>query len=162
MSAEPGISDPREPGAGRSLSGKGSRWPEPRCNGQIDSDFTGLYTLQAIPGLQQQSAGHRLLIPQCECYQKRARMLAASADGQSGPPGPQVDLREVRPHLCTRRAETWVRTHGDGKRGTLVGCVWQGPLALSPRGDESPSPSIPPCPQHLTVASSCNERGAGY
>ena len=44
-----------------------------------------------------------------------------SADGYGRPPRPQVDRREVRPHLCTRRAGARVRTRGADRRDVVVG-----------------------------------------
>ena len=45
-----------------------------------------------------------------DTYQKGARVIHPSADGYGRPPRPQVDRGEIRPHLCTRRAGTRVRT----------------------------------------------------
>jgi len=95
-------------------------------------------------------------------YQQRARMRPASADGHGRPPSPQVDRREVRPHICTWRAGARVRTRGGGTSIVVVGLDGHGPLAPPPRLQVSPRPSCPYSlpPQHLTVASSCGERRA--
>ena len=87
-------------------------------------------------------------------------MCRPCADGYGRPPSTQVDRREVRPHLCTRRAGARVKTRGAGTRDVVVDLGGQGPLALSPRLNLSPIPSCPAsfCPQHLTVASSCGEK----
>jgi len=60
--------------------------------------------------------------PNAKPYQQQARMLGASADGHGRPPSPQVNRREVRPHLCTRR-EAGVRTREvrGGMQGAVVG-----------------------------------------
>ena len=55
-------------------------------------------------------------------YQQRARVLVASADGNSRPPSPQVDRREERPHLCTPRAGAKSQdTRGHGRHERLSG-----------------------------------------
>jgi len=68
-------------------------------------------------------------------------MMSSSDDGYGRPPSPQVDRREVRAHLCTRRAGASVRTRGAGERDAVVELGGQGPLALSPLLKLSPSPS---------------------
>jgi len=52
-----------------------------------------------------------------------------------------------------------VRTPVASPRDAVVELGGQGPLALAPRSEVSPSPSCPAPfqPQHLTVASSCGE-----
>ena len=52
-----------------------------------------------------------------------------------------------------------MRARGVGTQTAVVELGRQGPLALSPRFEVSPSPSCPLRfqPQHLTVASSCGE-----
>jgi len=68
-------------------------------------------------------------------------MVTPSEDGYGLRPSPQVDRREVRPHLCTQRTGRRVRTRGAGTRDAVVELGGNGPLALSPRFEESPSPS---------------------
>ena len=52
-----------------------------------------------------------------------------------------------------------MNTRADGTTDAVVELGGQGPCALSPRFEGSPSPSCPLMfqPQHLTVASSCGE-----
>ena len=104
--------------------------------------------------------------PSGEPYQDSAHMSEPCADGQGRLSSPQVDRREVRPHLCTRRAGSRVRTREAGTTDAVVKLhhaavelCGQGPLASSPRFEMSPCPSAPSplLPQHLTVASSCGE-----
>ena len=98
--------------------------------------------------------------PQRQPYQQGARMMACIAYGYGRSPSPQVDRREVRPHLCTRRAGASVRTCGAGTTDAVVELGGQGPLAPSPWFGTPPIPSCPLIfmPQHLTVASSCGEK----
>ena len=86
-------------------------------------------------------------------------MMRPSKDVHGRPPRPQVDRREVHPNVCTPRAGVRVRTRVDGTRDAVVELGGQGPFALSPRFEVSPSPSCPLMfhPQHLMVASSCGE-----
>jgi hypothetical protein len=53
-----------------------------------------------------------------------------------------------------------VRIRGADTSDAVVELGGQGPLASSPRFEESPSPSCPSLfrPQHLSVASSCGEK----
>ena len=95
-----------------------------------------------------------------EPYQQGARVVLSTTDGYGRPPSPQVDRREVRPHICTRRAGARVRTGGTSLGDAGVELGGQGPLALAPRRAVSPSPSCPLLfqPQHLMVASSCGKK----
>ena len=43
-------------------------------------------------------------------YQERARVKIARSDGHGRPPKPEIDGREVRPHICTPREGASVRT----------------------------------------------------
>ena len=97
--------------------------------------------------------------PDVYSYQQSAGMSFPSADGYGRPPYPQVDRIEVRPHLCTRRAGTRVRTCGAGTRDASEELGGQGPLASSPWSDLTPIPSCPASllPQHWRVASSCGK-----
>ena len=51
-------------------------------------------------------------------HQQGARVSRPCADDHGRPAGPQVDRREVRPHLCTPGAEVGVRTREAGTLGT--------------------------------------------
>ena len=70
-------------------------------------------------------------------------MILPGADGYGRPLPTQVDRREVRPHLCTRRAGGQVRACGTGTRDQAAELGGQGPLTWWPRLKVSPSPSCP-------------------
>jgi len=99
------------------------------------------------------------VLPQSS-YQQRARQNVACGDRDSRPPSPQIDRRKVLPHLCVRAARSATNpTSPLNRHNRRGGRAGQPPLLSSPRCDVSPCPSCPyPLePQHLTVASSCNE-----
>jgi hypothetical protein len=47
-------------------------------------------------------------------------MMTPRKDGYGRRPSPQVDRREVRPHICTQRTGTRVRIRGVGTRDAVV------------------------------------------
>jgi len=47
-------------------------------------------------------------------------MMAPRKDSYGRRPSPQVDRREVRPHICTQRTGTRVRTREVGTRDAVV------------------------------------------
>jgi len=60
-------------------------------------------------------------------HQERARVITASGDGHGRPPRPEIDGREVRPHLCTQRIRARVRTCacvGSVCNGWVESCSW--------------------------------------
>ena len=74
-------------------------------------------------------------------------MNIASGDGHGRPPRPEIDRREVRPHLCTRRAGARVRTCTclEAAPDALVGSIgWASTVGIvSPVGSVAePEPTI--------------------
>ena len=68
------------------------------------------------PGIQiSMFSPHLYVIGQS--HQERASVITASGDGRGRPPRPEIDGREVRPHLCTHRSAARVRTCACRRRG---------------------------------------------
>jgi len=98
--------------------------------------------------------------PTGQPYQQSARQFRPCGDGYGRLPSPQVDRREIRPHLCMRGTGSRVGILGGGTTDAVVELGVQGPLASSPRFDLSPCPSaaFALLPQHLMVLLSCGEK----